>query len=34
MGDVISLIEEIEHKVDRDEAEKLAKNLKQGMALI
>ncbi|QZY65340.1 signal recognition particle protein [Providencia rettgeri] len=30
MGDVISLIEEIEHKVDRDEAEKLAKKLKTG----
>lgn len=30
MGDVISLIEEIEHKVDRDEAEKLAKKLKKG----
>ncbi|WPA92987.1 signal recognition particle protein [Providencia zhijiangensis] len=30
MGDVLSLIEEIEHKVDRDEAEKLAKKLKTG----
>ncbi|MDH2378212.1 MULTISPECIES: signal recognition particle protein [Providencia] len=30
MGDVISLIEEIEHKVNRDEAEKLAKKLKTG----
>ncbi|MBG5891867.1 signal recognition particle protein [Providencia rettgeri] len=30
MGDVISLIEEIEHKVDRDEAEKLAKKFKTG----
>lgn len=30
MGDVLSLIEEIEHKVDRDQAEKLAKKLKTG----
>lgn len=30
MGDVLSLIEEIEHKVDHDEAEKLAKKLKTG----
>ena len=30
MGDVLSLIEEIEHKVDRDETEKLAKKLKTG----
>ena len=30
MGDVLSRIEEIEHKVDRDEAEKLAKKLKTG----
>ncbi|VEB66947.1 p48 [Providencia rustigianii] len=29
-GDVLSLIEELEHKVDRDEAEKLAKKLKTG----
>ncbi|MCW2255975.1 signal recognition particle subunit SRP54 [Providencia alcalifaciens] len=30
MGDVLTLIEEIEHKVDRDQAEKLAKKLKTG----
>ena len=30
MGDVLSLIEEAEQKVDRDKAEKLAKKLKKG----
>lgn len=30
MGDVLTLIEEIEHKVDRDQTEKLAKKLKTG----
>ena len=30
MGDVLSLIEEIESKVDRDQAEKLASKLKKG----
>jgi len=30
MGDVLSLIEEAEHKVDRDKAEKLASKLKKG----
>lgn len=30
MGDVLSLVEEIEDKVTRDDAEKLAKKLKQG----
>jgi len=30
MGDILSLIEEAERKVDRNEAEKLAKKLKQG----
>lgn len=30
MGDVLTLIEEIEHKVDRDQAEKLAKKMKTG----
>ncbi|HEY5700739.1 MAG TPA: signal recognition particle protein, partial [Gammaproteobacteria bacterium] len=30
MGDVIGLIEEVEHKVDRDKAEKLAKKLTKG----
>lgn len=30
MGDVLSLIEEVEKKTDRDKAEKLAKKLKQG----
>jgi signal recognition particle subunit SRP54 len=30
MGDVLSLIEDVEHKVDRDAAEKLAKKLQKG----
>ncbi len=30
MGDVLSLVEEIEHKVSRDKTEKLAKKLKKG----
>jgi signal recognition particle subunit SRP54 len=30
MGDVLSLIEEVEHKVDRQQAEKLAKKVKKG----
>ncbi|WP_057832378.1 signal recognition particle protein [Colwellia sp. TT2012] len=30
MGDVLSLVEEIEHKVDRKQAEKLAKKVKSG----
>ena len=30
MGDVLSLVEEAEHKVDRDKADKLAKKLKKG----
>lgn len=30
MGDVLSLIEEAEHKVDRDQAEKIATKLKKG----
>ena len=30
MGDVLSLIEEMEHKVDRDEAERLAKKVSKG----
>jgi len=30
MGDVLSLIEEVEHKVDRDKAEQLAKKLTRG----
>jgi signal recognition particle subunit SRP54 len=30
MGDVLSLIEEVEHKVDRDKAEQLAKKLTKG----
>ncbi len=30
MGDVLSLIEEVEHKVDRDKAEKLAKKIQKG----
>jgi len=30
MGDVLSLVEEIEEKVDRDDAEKLAKKLRKG----
>jgi signal recognition particle subunit SRP54 len=30
MGDVLSLIEEVEHKVDRDKAERLAKKITKG----
>lgn len=30
MGDVLSLIEEVEHKVDKDKAEKFARKLKRG----
>ena len=30
MGDVLSLIEEVEQKVDKDKAEKLAKKIKKG----
>ena len=30
MGDVVSLVEEVQHKVDREQAEKLAKKIKQG----
>ncbi|NOY71589.1 MAG: signal recognition particle protein [Gammaproteobacteria bacterium] len=30
MGDILSLVEQAEHKVDREEAEKLAKKLKKG----
>ncbi len=30
MGDVLSLVEEVEHKVDRDKAEKLAKKVRKG----
>jgi signal recognition particle subunit SRP54 len=30
MGDVLSLVEEVEQKFDKDEAEKLAKKLKKG----
>jgi len=30
MGDVLSLVEEIEHKVDKEETEKLAKKLRKG----
>lgn len=30
MGDVLSLIEEVEHKVDREKAEKMAKKLQKG----
>jgi signal recognition particle subunit SRP54 len=30
MGDVLSLVEEVEQKIDRDKAEKLAKKLKKG----
>jgi len=30
MGDVLSLIEEVEHKVDRDKAEKLARKIQKG----
>ncbi|KAF0190997.1 MAG: signal recognition particle subunit SRP54 [Gammaproteobacteria bacterium] len=30
MGDVLSLVEEAEHKIDRDKADKLAKKLKKG----
>lgn len=34
MGDVLSLIEDIESKVDRAQAEKLASKLKKAMASI
>jgi len=30
MGDVVSLVEEVEHKVDRDQADKLARKLSRG----
>lgn len=30
MGDVLSLVEEAEHKIDRDKAEKLAKKIRKG----
>ena len=30
MGDVVSLVEEVQHKVDRDQAEKLAQKIKKG----
>ena len=30
MGDVLSLVEEVQHKVDRDQAEKLAQKIKKG----
>ncbi len=30
MGDVVSLVEEVQHKVDRDQAEKLAHKIKKG----
>jgi len=30
MGDVLSLVEEVEHSVDRDKAEKLARKMKKG----
>ncbi len=30
MGDVVSLVEEVQHKVDRDQAERLARKLKKG----
>jgi signal recognition particle subunit SRP54 len=33
MGDILSLIEEAERKLDRDKAEKLAKKIKQGQGL-
>lgn len=33
MGDVVSLVEEVQAKVDRDKAEKLAKKLKKGKEL-
>jgi signal recognition particle subunit SRP54 len=34
MGDVLSLVEEIEQKVDRKQAEKLAKKLKVVKVLV
>ena len=30
MGDVVSLVEEVQHQVDRDQAEKLARKIKKG----